>query len=123
MPVTTLFVEGKLEVMLFGKVLAGVCQVSAQHGNKGSLAPRTRDARRQGIQAAYVRDRDFDFEPPIPPDHGQPTVDKRDGGGVLGWRWCRHSLESYLLDPAIVEAATNWPRGDYEARLLSAAKK
>ena len=124
MPVTVLYVEGKLEVTVFGKVFAGICQVSLHHGTKGSLPPRACDARRQGIEAVYVRDRDFDFEPPSTPDRGQPTVDKRDdAGGVLGWRWCRHSVESYLLDPGVVEAATRWARRDYEERLVAAAQR
>jgi hypothetical protein len=117
-----LFVEGRLEVSLLGGVLR--CQISDYHGSKATLAPRVRDARHRNIAAAYVRDRDFDHEPPGAAERGAPSVDKRDEkGGILGWRWCRHSIESYLLDPAIVEAATGWARGDYEGKLVAAARR
>jgi hypothetical protein len=69
----------------------------------------------------YVRDRDFDFDPPV--DITQPTVDSRhDAGGVLGWRWSRHELENYLLEPRLVEAATGWDAADFARELLTAAR-
>ena len=67
----------------------------------------------------YVRDRDFDHFPPV--DLAQPTVHEMDSGAVLGWRWCRHEIENYLIDPELVHAALGWDRPAYEAEIILAA--
>ncbi|NMO14795.1 hypothetical protein HPC49_17285 [Pyxidicoccus fallax] len=92
-------------------------------GPKGSLKPKARDRRVSNkIQACYVRDRDFDFDPPL--DLARPTEDSRHGtpSTILGWRWCRHELENYLLEPLLVAAATGWNEADYSQALLGAAR-
>jgi hypothetical protein len=67
----------------------------------------------------YIRDRDFDFEPPE--DQTRPTVDRADEKGPFGWRWCRHEIESYLLDPQIVAPASPLNRDEYVDALVDAA--
>ena len=119
MPVTTLFVEGNLDAQVLAAILGGD-PVVRSGGSKNSLAPRARTERSErGIAAGYLRDRDFDFEPPD--DSTRPEVDRCDAGEAFGWRWCRHEIENYLIDPALVERATGWPRAGYEDQLVQAA--
>lgn len=125
MPVSVLLVEGKLDAEVLSPVLGTLpVRVTLEPvGTKGSLRPRARDRRQglAGVATCYVRDRDFDFDPPV--DMSQPTVDSRyDAGGVLGWRWSRHEMENYLLEPRLVEAATGWGAADFARELLAAAK-
>jgi hypothetical protein len=120
MPVSRLLVEGKLDIEIFGSLFGGIPTVDPDPTSKGSLAPRVRDYRRRRQTACYLRDRDFDFLPST--DLSQPTIDQTTAGAVLGWRSCRHEIENYLIDPAIVNAALGWDRATYEAELVNAAK-
>lgn len=70
-------------------------------------------------RAGYFRDRDFDYEPPA--DLTKPTVDHVSAGVAVGWRWCRHETENYLIDPQVVAQATKLLPADYEAALKAAA--
>jgi len=97
MPVNKLLVEGELDQQLLSAVCKGDPFVEAALASKNALAPRVRDERRKGLQGVfYLRDRDYDTEPPT--DITSPSKDD----GDLGWRWCRHSIENYMLDPLIV---------------------
>lgn len=119
MPVTMLFVEGSLDAQILTAILGGD-PVVRPGGSKNSLAPRTRVQRAErGAAICYLRDRDFDFDPPDDCTH--PEVDRREAGMVLGWRWCRHEMENYLLDPEIVARATGWDQDEYEEELVHAA--
>ncbi|MBI1914587.1 MAG: hypothetical protein HYS12_07595 [Planctomycetes bacterium] len=121
MPVSRLLVEGKLDIEVLVPLLAGTTGVDPRPTSKGSLAPRARDLRRDtGQTACYVRDRDFDFLPPI--DLSQPTIDTTDAGATLGWRWCRHEIENYLIDPGIIHATFGWDRATFEGQLINAAR-
>lgn len=102
-----------------GAVLAGRPVVEAG-GSKDSLAPKSRTERAK-VAVGYIRDRDFDFEPPE--DQTRPTVDRADEQGPFGWRWCRHEIESYLLDPQIVAAASPLNRDEYVDALVGAARR
>lgn len=86
-------------------------------GSKNSLAPQARKDRPQ-TATCYVRDRDFDYEPPD--DLTQPVIDRHYGAEILGWHWCRHEIESYLLEPVLVEAATGVNRAQYIGALVAA---
>jgi len=124
-PVSVLLVEGKLDAEVLSPVLGTLpVRVTLEPvGSKSSLKPRARDRRQfpVGVPTCYVRDRDFDFDPPV--DRSQPTVDSRhDVGGVLGWRWSRHEMENYLLEPRLVEAATGWSVADFTHGLLATAR-
>jgi hypothetical protein len=121
MPVSRLLLEGKLDIEVLTSLFAGNPLVDTNPTSKGSLAPRARDLRRViGQTACYVRDRDFDFVPPT--DLSQPTADKTEGGVPLGWRWCRHEIENYLIDPGLAHAALGWDRADFEAQLVTAGR-
>lgn len=84
------------------------------------MRPRVAEERKKLIESSYLRDRDFDNDPPA--DLHAPTVDRISGGVVQGWRWCRHEIENYLLEPEIVARATGWERGDFARSLLAAAR-
>jgi len=123
MPVSRLLLEGKLDYEIFVPLLAGLTTIDPRPTSKGSLAPRVRDLRSdpRGPQTAcYVRDRDFDFLPSA--DLTQPTVDSTAGGATLGWRWCRHEIENYLIDPGLIHAVFGWDRAAFEAQLVMAAR-
>ena len=121
MPVAKLFIEGKLEFGTLSPILQGnpVLQLG---GSKNSLKPRAFTERRENtVAAGYLRDRDFDFDPPM--DVAEPSVDSYDRGVPYGWRWCRHEFENYLIDPPVVSEATGWPIADVEDALRQAARK
>ena len=121
MPVSHLLVEGKLDIEILASLCSGNPTVDPRPTSKGSLAPRARDLRRDtGQIACYVRDRDFDFLPPA--DLSQPTIDKVDAGTTLGWRWCRHEIENYLIDPGIIHATFGWDRATFETQLVDTAR-
>lgn len=121
MPIARLFVEGSLDVQVLSPILQGN-PLLQQGGSKNSLKPRAGTERRENrVAAGYLRDRDFDYDPPS--DLSRPTVDSLEAGVPFGWRWCRHEVENYLLDPAVVCEATTWPRADVEEALHRAATK
>lgn len=83
MPITKLFIEGKLESMVLNPMLQGspVLQIG---GSKNSLKPRAITERRDNkVAAGYLRDRDFDFDPPT--DLSKHTLDCEDGSIPIGW--------------------------------------
>lgn len=142
MPLAYLLVEGDVDASIFTEIFHGSppCKLG---GSKDTLAPQVRRCRepdknidrdestgdhkrtlKQGVMAAYLRDRDFDFEPP--PDLDQPTIDvaaKSEGEPPLGWRLNRHSIESYLLDPRVVGATFNLPEAHWEHLICTAGKE
>lgn len=126
MPVAVLLVEGDLDVAVLNAVKPVGGPVIEKAGSKDSLPHEVR-RRREGLKkvdARYLRDRDFDFEPPG--DTLQPTVDRvdrNDADVVLGWRWCRHAIESYLLGPGLVAAATDWAEAEFAAALVDAGRR
>jgi hypothetical protein len=125
-PIVKLFVEGRLEVEAFAPILLGN-PVPVLGGSQNSLSSRARNERHQDyknpnkvtVDAGYLRDRDFDFDPPA--DLTRPTVDKVDAGVPFGWRWCRHEIENYLIDPVVVSEAMQWAMADVEQALRQAA--
>jgi hypothetical protein len=123
-PVAVLLVEGDLDAEVLTPLLVSppLRVAVVKGGPKGSLPPKARDERRKQVRACYLRDRDFDFDPP--PDLTRPTLDRRVDaqGEALGWRWCRHELESYLLEPRLVAQATGWDEAAYSTELLRAAQ-
>ncbi len=121
MPIAKLFVEGALDVQLLAPILLGK-PVLQKGGPKGSLKPRARTERRENnVAAGYLRDRDFDHYPPT--DFSQPTVDSTHDDVPLGWRWCRHEIENYLIDPAVVREAMGWSTSEVEDAVRRAADR
>lgn len=126
MPVMRLLVEGDLDQQLLQNVLSGNPTVVATKGSKNSLGPMTREDRKKSrnLNICYLRDRDFDYDPPET-QHG-PIVDDHDQdheGSVLGWRWCRHEIENYMLEPSIVRAVTGISIDGYITAMHEAAHK
>ena len=119
MPIAKLFVEGNLESEVLNPILQGN-PVLQRGGSKNSLKPRAYTERRESrVVAGYLRDRDFDYDPPE--DLTRPTVDSAINGDVIGWRWCRHEIENYLIDPAIVSEAMAWTVPEVEEAVRHAA--
>lgn len=121
MPVAKLYVEGDLDVQLLASILGGI-PVVQRGGSKSGLRVRAGLERREtGVAAGYLRDRDFDYDPT---DAAQePTLDSTFEGTQtpLGWRWCRHEVENYLIDPLVVCEATGWSHMEFSDGLLQAA--
>ena len=117
MPVGTLFIEGKLDQELLYSVLLGdpVLKIG---GSKSNLKTRAKAECANHVAAGYLRDRDFDYDPPS--DFSIPTLDNAD---PVGWRWCRHEIENYLIEPSLVSEATNCAISDIEQAIFQAAKK
>lgn len=112
MSVNLLFVEGNLESEVLTPIFKG-SPVVRQGGSKNSLKPRAATERRENqVNAGYLRDRDFDFDPPT--DTTAPTIDGRDKSTPFGWRWCRHEIENYLIEPALVAEVITVPISDFE---------
>jgi hypothetical protein len=128
MPIAKLFLEGSFDLQVLNPILqnAPALQQStlalSVGGSKYALKQRARIEREENKNVAgYLRDRDFDFDPPD--DLSKPTVDSEHSGFPLGWRWCRHEIENYLIDPAVVSEAMEWPIVDIEEAILQAARK
>jgi len=121
-PIVKLFVEGNLEMELLNSIFQG-SPVLQQGGSKNALRPRARSDRADNkVAAGYLRDRDFDYEPPN--TLTEPTVDCTENNSVaIGWRWCRHETENYLLEPSLVHAAMQWSIREVEDAIFSSATK
>jgi len=123
MPVAKLFVEGSLEVQILTPILLGN-PVPQQGGSKDTLRARAGTDRRENkVAAGYLRDRDFDSDPPA--DLTKPSEERtfENSGVPFGWRWCRHEIENYLIEPAIVSEAMSWPIPHIEEALREAARR
>lgn len=121
MSIDKLFVEGKLDIELLNPILRGA-PVLQPGGSKNSLKPRAKTERYDNkVKAGYLRDRDFDFDPPE--DLSKPVLDAEEDGIPIGWRWCRHEIENYLMEPAVISEATGWPAADVHGAICRAAKE
>jgi hypothetical protein len=115
----TLLTEGDLDAQVLRPLLAGVATVRSARSSKHALVPRVRAEREKlpGPPTVFcVRDRDFDFD--VPEDGPIPLTDHT---GVLGWYWCRHEIENYLLEPDLVATTYDLDRDDVVQRLTAAA--
>lgn len=121
MPVIKLFVEGELDIALLSPVLAGSPTLQ-KGGSKNALKPRAITEHHENrIAAGYLRDRDFDYEPPS--DQTKPVVDYEKEGIPIGWRWCRHEIENYLIEPKLISLAMKWPIAEIGNAIRNTAKK
>lgn len=121
MRVDTLLVEGSLDAEVLGALFAGRPLVEATKTSKDALAPRVRTERQKGKRHTYfLRDRDFDW---LPPTQCRQPVPIESNGEVLGWYWCRHELENYMLEPDVVTACLGESSAGYRKALHEAAKR
>ncbi len=104
MPVNLLIVEGKLDTELM-EAIVDQPTIVRMGGSKNSLAPfaRTLLKERSLSRVGFLRDRDFDYDPPD--NRIAPVPIQVRDTGLSGWHWCRHEIENYLLEPALVAAA------------------
>ncbi|MCA9048615.1 MAG: hypothetical protein KDA89_07790 [Planctomycetaceae bacterium] len=115
MPVTRLFVEGHLDAEILTKILNGD-PVVERRGPKSALDAQTKSYREYDrLNVGYLRDRDFDFEPPE--EHDVPVRDSKEGD--FGWRWSRHEMENYLLEPSVLLSVFPHTAIDYWAEHLT----
>ena len=95
MSIIKLYIEGNLEVEVLNPIFQG-SPLLQRDGSKNSLRPRARAERQENsVAAGYLRDRDFDYDPPT--DLTRPTVDCEDRGMPIGWRWCRRRGAGYSV--------------------------
>ncbi len=116
-----LWVEGKLDAEILNALLAGNPAVR-RRGSKTSLAPQVRTARSEPgnmLRPYYLRDRDFDTDPGAAPGLCVDATD--DKSRILGWRWHRHEIENYLLEPAFTLASGLCAPEPYAAIVADAA--
>lgn len=119
MPVTMLYVEGKLDKALLNPILGGHLAIDRK-GSKDDLHHLVRRERADGRSVCYIRDRDFDFEP-VGGGLNQPDPDKTIDQVVHGYRWKRTDIECYLLEPQLVAAATGVDPAAVQTALVNAA--
>ena len=106
MPVTKLYVEGRLDASILTAILDEDDQEVAivEGGPKYGLKTKTLEDRKSNrIESAFfLRDRDFDYD--VSPGTTSPQVISHNDHGVkvIGWHWCRHEIENYLLEPALL---------------------
>jgi len=120
MRLNKLYVEGKLDSEIYTPLFSGLVTIE-MGGSKTSIRPQADNDRSSGIPAGYLRDRDFDFDPPD--DMDIPTVDRRDSDGPWGWRLNRHEIENYLLDPQVVAAKFDVETRTWQGHLCDAARR
>lgn len=111
MPVSVLLCEGEessFDALLLRAILQGLPLEVRPSGGKYGLGERVK-ARREATKNASVyaiRDRDYD-----PRKEWLPGVSDalpwtiEEGKSQLGWYWRRTDIESYLMDPEVVEVA------------------
>jgi hypothetical protein len=120
MSLSKLYVEGKLDVEIYTKLFASSLAI-VKGGSKTSIRPQADNDRRSKIHAGYLRDRDFDFNPPE--NMAVPTVDSPKQDQPWGWRLNRHEIENYLIDPIVVNAKFGVPTEVWQQHLCEAGRK
>ena len=120
-----LYVEGKTDEALLGYALRGPGSKLAlsRRGTKRDPSVLVRQDRGLNMSVRYLRDRDFDHEPPAPPERGSPSIDHEQSDGVHGYRWVRHSIENYILDEQFAQAALGVDQTEWRSQLAAAADR
>jgi len=116
-----LFVEGELDGNLLNPIMVSGWTVEHSGGvGKYELPQKTKwhNIASPHAKHIYLRDRDFDFEPDPLPDVGPFEMKDK-----FGYYWKRHEIENYILEPSIVEKATEVNIGDYQNALLESGRK
>ncbi len=124
MPVTKLYVEGNLDEELLGGILAGspvVQKCGGKYGLPGIVVRERRDTANDGVY--FLRDRDFDYEAAASATQLPTPITSERSGALLGWRWSRHSIECYLLEPALAARALGKPQGELEELIQQAGRE
>lgn len=121
MPVTKLYVEGDLDEEILTGILAGAPVVEKRGGKYGLQGMVLRERSATGNDGVhFLRDRDFDFEPSASAPHTPTPILSERTKVLVGWRWFRHSIESYLLEPELAAVALGKPQGELEKLIQQA---
>ncbi len=113
-----LFVEGELDALLLFPILkSGWTVVPNKGAGKRSLPLIVNWVREdtKNPNHLFLRDRDFDFDPDM--SAGPHKIDD------IGYRWKRHEIENYMVDPSVVCKATGLDRKQYENALIDAGSR
>ena len=122
MPVTKLFVEGDLDEEVLTGIFAGAPVVENRVGKYGLQGRVLRERSTTGNGGVhFLRDRDFDYEPPASAPHSPTPIFSEQTRVLVGWRWFRHSIECYLLEPALAAAALGQPKDELERLIAQTA--
>ena len=123
---TKLYVEGKLDAEWLNRLLEGLppLEIGGSKEELPHLMRRDRDDKRNPVPILswFLRDRDFDYLPDNSPGHDPCRVVNRSGNPLCGYRWRRHEIENYLIDPVVIEAALGIPHNAMEAAISAAAQ-
>jgi hypothetical protein len=124
MPVSALYVEGKLDMELLAVIFAGPPVVQRRGTKYGLQGIVVRERDETGNPSIFfLRDRDFDFEPEDAAPHQPAPIHMPRSGMLVGWHWFRHSIECYLLEPALAAAALQRPQAELENLLREGGKE
>jgi hypothetical protein len=124
MPVNLLYVEGELDEQLLTPFLAGspvVQRRGTKYGLQG-IVVREREVNKNET-IFFLRDRDFDFEPHEATPNLPTPINTPRSNVLVGWRWFRHCIECYLLEPALAAAALERRQEELEAILREAGRQ
>lgn len=132
MPLSLLLVEGEdqsADARLVREVLRGLPLTVRPSGGKDGFPNLVQNLRRVGDTTAGLCDGDFPRAPASwePSDDAEEWSYNRQGAPVrLGWRWRRKEIESYLLDPDVLQRTWGWSpaqRAAYVAHLEAVLDK
>jgi hypothetical protein len=112
MAVNKLFVEGELDSEWLNVLLGGTPGIEIG-GSKSELPHLVR--RDKNKYSWFLRDDSPGNEP--------TRMQNFRGNDLRGYRWRRHELENYLIDPVLVEVALGVARPETEAAIQGAAEK
>ncbi|RCX20987.1 hypothetical protein DFR58_101191 [Anaerobacterium chartisolvens] len=126
MPIAELLVEGKIDAEIINVLMSEYVLPFAVRigGTKGSLNTTVKERRKELKKNSifYLRDRDFDYDVDVNVKIPQPIKFNNNGIEIiLGWHWCRHEIENYLLQPDIVSAACCAPVSEVMKEIKKAA--
>jgi len=125
MNIYELLVEGKTESQVINAIKASTNTniLIERKGSKDTLPTEVMYERssKKRNDIYLLRDRDFDFDVSEGIFTPQPLMKN---GTLLGWHWCRHEMENYLLEPELVcKAIPHLKIEDYLEALTSTAEK
>ncbi len=124
MPVNMLYVEGELDQQLLAVILEQGPVVKSGGSKYGLQASVVRGREEgEGVSIYFLRDRDFDFLPNEAAPHLPAPITTPRSGELLGWSWYRHSIECYLLEPALAARALGRASEEIEAHLVAAGRE
>lgn len=123
MSIKLLYVEGKIDSQILNALISegGLRGITvSDKGSKEGLQSRVvHERERTGEEDIYyLRDRDFDYDVVLGVDS---PIEIRRGGQIVGWHWCRHELENYLIEPGLLSRVFNESMDEIIETMISSA--